>query len=128
MPQHATARPDGSGAPQSAAPHAKDSEDLSVTAIRVKLYWPSGGLACDFKNPGTPYAYDLVEEFIQRMEEGLFEDLGISRCHTAADGSWLERYSLVWEGRCLGDGERLSELDLPLDAALTLIRSSIPRE
>ncbi len=90
----------------------------------VRLHWASGELACDFRIPGAPY--DLVEEFIQRMEEGLFEDIGIPRCLTAEDGTWLEHYDLVWEGRTLGDGERLSDLDLPLDAALTLVRSSIP--
>ena len=92
----------------------------------VVLYWSSGNLVGHFGSERYPYIIDSVEEFTQRMEEGLFEDIGIPRCQIDEDGRWLERYHLVWEGRSLGDGERLSELDLPRDAALTLVRSSIP--
>ena len=87
----------------------------------VTLYWLSGEMVCHTLHYGTPYGpYDSVEDFIQRMEEGLFEDIGIPRCQTLEDGTWLEKYNLMWKGRSLECGERLSELDLPFDASLTL--------
>ena len=92
----------------------------------VQLRWVSGELACDTLYLDSPY--DSVEEFIQRMEEGLFEGSGIPRCQTLEDGTWLERYSLVWDGRTLNEGELLSELDLPSgdnQLTLTLVRTPI---
>ena len=113
---------------QSSSDESAMWESCGVVVPSVQLRWVSGELACDTLYLDSPY--DLVGEFIQRMEEGLFEfeGSGIPRCQTLEDGTWLEGYSLVYNGRTLNDGELLSELDLPSgehQLKLTLVRTPI---
>ena len=111
---------------QSSSDESAMWESCGVVVPSVQLRWVSGELACDTLYLDSPY--DSVEEFIQRMEEGLFEGSGIPRCQTLEDGTWLEQYSLVWDGRTLNEGELLSELDLPSgdnQLTLTLVRTPI---
>ena len=63
-----------------------------VVPPSVVLYWSSGNLVGHFGSERYPYLIDSVEEFTQRMEEGLLEDICIPRCQTEEDGTWLERY------------------------------------
>ena len=91
----------------------------SEQPVKLVLAWPSGTVIRRFEE----VPYDSVEDFVQRMEEGYFEHIGVPRCAVSEEGNWLESYDLVHEDRVLLDGQYFSELGLPPGAHLVLVRS-----
>ena len=85
------------------------------------LVWPSGSIIHRFEN----VPYDSVDDFLQRMEEGIFEHIGIPRCAVSEEGNWLQSYDLVHEDQVLHCGQYFSDLNLPPDAQLVLVRKAL---
>ena len=91
--------------------------------MKLVLAWPSGTVIHRFEE----VPYDSVEDFVQRMEEGYFEGIGVPRCAVTEGGDWLESFDLVHEDRVLLDGQYFNGLGLPPGAHLTLVRVTLPR-
>ena len=64
-----------------------------------------------------------MERFVQDMEEGLIPEL--PRARIREDGTWLERFHLVWNDIELRCGQKFSDYDLPPDAVLTVVHTTI---
>ena len=91
----------------------------SEQPVKLVLARPSGTVIHRFEE----VPYDSVEDFVQRMEEGYFEHIGVPRCPVSEEGNWLEGYDLVHEDRVLRCGLYFSELGLPPGAHLVLVRT-----
>ena len=90
-------------------------------AVELVLTWPCGAVIHRFDK----VPYDSVEEFVQRMEEGYFEHIGIPRCADPHYSRWLAHYDIVHEDQVLRCGLRFSDLDLPPGAHMKLVRTDI---
>ena len=90
-------------------------------AVELVLTWPCGAVIHRFDK----VPYDSVEEFVQRMEEGYFEHIGIPRCADSHYSRWLAHYDIVHEDQVLRCGLRFSDLDLPPGAHMKLVRTDI---
>ena len=67
-------------------------------------------------------ACDQVEEFVQRLDEGIFDEQGIPAATTDIDGTWVTTYALVWNERFLDCMGYFSLLGVPEGAEITLLR------
>ena len=56
------------------------------------------------------------------MEEGLIEEIPPAK--TDEDGTWLEGYHLLWNDIELREGQKFSDLGIPPDAVLTVVRTT----
>ena len=113
-------RPDGDDVESSDANPASRSM-TSEQPVKLVLARPSGTVIHRFEE----VPYDSVEDFVQRMEEGYFEHIGIPRCADSHYSRWLAHYNIVHEDQVLRCGLRFSDLDLPPGAHMKLVRTDI---